>query len=277
MENSLYEGVLLFTIFSVMGWICESIWCSIGEGKVVNRGFLSGPYCPIYGFGGLLILAICLPLQAWPPLVFVMALVSASILEYFTGWLLETLFHTRWWDYSKRFLNIKGRVCLRNSVLFGLMGIAVTYFVYPPLSRLLGDIPLAVQRGLSIGIALVFAADLTHTVVVLTGLQKRLRGLHEAIHELERYNEAYSWFDLKDLDGSIERLRAICEADSGNGTAAAILERLDALTKRNVTSARLLRAFPGSTHKDLPEELNALRDAWRKRIAARRDKDAGAE
>lgn len=274
MQGSVYEAVLLFTLLSVMGWICESIWCSVGEKKIVNRGFLSGPYCPIYGFGGLLILAICLPVQAYPVLVFLMAMVAASALEYFTGWLLETLFHTRWWDYSKRFLNIKGRVCLRNSILFGLMGLAVTYFVFPPLGRAIGDIPLAVQQALSAGIVVIFGLDLSHTLVVLSGLQKRLHALRDAVHELEQYNEAYSWFDIKDLQGSTERLRAICLADSDNETAAAILKRLDALTERHASTARLFKAFPSITHKDMPAELNALRDTWRERLATlRKDKE----
>ncbi|MDR0286797.1 MAG: putative ABC transporter permease, partial [Clostridiales bacterium] len=107
--------VLYFAIYSILGWIIESAYCSIFAHKPINRGFLSGPWCPVYGFGALLILLFTGPFKQNPFLVFAISLLSTSILEYFTGWLLETLFKTRWWDYSKHKFNIKGRVCLQNT------------------------------------------------------------------------------------------------------------------------------------------------------------------
>ena len=91
---------LWLMIYSIIGWVYESTICSIGHRKLINRGFLNGPYCPIYGTGAVLVL-----------LFFAGALVTCS-LEYLTSWLMEKLFHARWWDYSKRKFNIGGRVCL---------------------------------------------------------------------------------------------------------------------------------------------------------------------
>lgn len=270
MATNVYDLILYFTIYSVGGWICESIWCSVGTGKPVNRGFLNGPYCPIYGFGALLILLTCVPLKANPLLVFIVAMVAASVLEYFTGWLLETLFHQRWWDYSKRKFNLKGRVCLRNSILFGLMGIAVTYLLYPPVERLIQLLTSTQQRILALGCVVIFAVDLAHTLFTLLGLKKRLKALRSYAEELGRLNEEHSWFDARDLHGSIARLRTISAEDPSDSAARTILEKLDGLTTRRQQNMRLLKAFPNLSDKDFGAELQALRTRWQEEIDQRK-------
>ena len=262
--------ILYFSLYAIAGWVCESIWVSVGTRKVVNRGFLAGPYCPIYGFGALLILLTCVPLKAYPPLVFVVAMLAATVLEYFTGWLLETLFHTRWWDYSKRKFNLKGRICLRNALLFGLMGVAVTYLLDPLAEQLIGALSPGLQSALAWTMVAILAADLAHTLYTLLGLQRRLKTLRGYVQELARYNEEYSWLDLRDLHGSVERLRGVCEADAHNEAAQAILAKLDDLTARRKQSMRLLKAFPTLAHKDLGAELVMLREKWTREIAERK-------
>lgn len=259
MQASMGELVLYFTLYSVLGWICESIWCSIGTRKLVNRGFLNGPYCPVYGFGALLILFVCMPVKAYPVLVFVMAMVAASLLEYFTGWLLETLFHTRWWDYSHRKFNIRGRVCLRNTLLFGLLGLFATYIMHPPVERFVHSIPLTTQRIAIAVILCIFAIDLAHTLFTLAGLRKRLQALHGEVSTLVQYNERYSWLNPVDLHGSIEALRAICAQDKDDENAQAILYRLDELVSRKNAASRIIKAFPSLRHKDLAEELRTIK------------------
>lgn len=261
--------ILYFALYSIIGWVCESIWVSVGTRKLVNRGFLKGPYCPIYGIGALLILETCVPLKQYPPLVFLVAMLAASVLEYFTGWLLETLFHTRWWDYSKRRFNIKGRVCLRNAILFGLMGLVATYFADPIAERLIGDIPILWRRIVAAVFAAVFLADLVTTLISLLGLQKHLQELHATVQALQAYNEEYSWLDRKDLKGSAERLRAILEKKPLDAEQMALLGRMDALLKRRGGVARLLRAFPTQVRHDLHEELIALKDAWENELNKR--------
>lgn len=263
--------VLFFSAYSILGWICESVWCSIGTKKLVNRGFLNGPYCPVYGFGALLILLVCEPVQPYPPLVFLLAMLAASVLEYFTGWLLETLFHTKWWDYSHRKFQIKGRVCLRNSILFGLLGLALTYGINPLVERGIDSLTARTQMIAAIGMLLVFAVDLTHTVFTLIGLRGRLKALHNALQELAQLNSEHEWLDLRDIHGSVLRLRTLCEESPDDPQAQALLEKIDAHLKRT-SGRRLLRAFPNLADKEFGPELKALKEKWDQEIKVRKEK-----
>ncbi len=127
---------LLFWLFSIFGWILEVIVCSLYDKKLVNRGFFIGPYCPIYGFGALIMLLLT-PYQNHPFICFFMALVLCSILEYFTSFLMEKLFKIRWWDYSNDAFNINGRVCLRNAIAFGALGVIFTRYLNPFFSNII--------------------------------------------------------------------------------------------------------------------------------------------
>ena len=115
---------LWLMIYSIIGWGYESTICSIGQRKLINRGFLNGPYCPIYGTGAVLVLLVLGRIQNPVLLFFAGALVTCS-LEYLTSWLMEKLFHARWWDYSKRKFNIGGRVCLIGAVVFGAFSVVL--------------------------------------------------------------------------------------------------------------------------------------------------------
>ena len=122
--------IIYFCIYSVLGWICETIFCYILKEKG-KRGFLKGPYCPIYGVGAV---TICYSLIAFKEniiLVFLLSATIAVVLEYFTGYVLETVFNKKWWDYSDREYNVKGRICLGNTMLFGIMGVLAIYFIHP--------------------------------------------------------------------------------------------------------------------------------------------------
>lgn len=125
-----------------LGWVCEDLYCGIPAKKFINRGFFYGPYCPIYGVGALLVLYPLLFVKDYPILVFILGVIITSTLEYITSWVMEILFKTRWWDYSKRFMNINGRVCLLNSTLFGIMSIVVVYIIHPVIQDIVLDIPL---------------------------------------------------------------------------------------------------------------------------------------
>ena len=140
-EKGLYMWLsryfVYFIIFSCMGWIYESIYCTIRAKKWENRGFLYGPLCPIYGAGGVAITAIADFISAhtdatftwWQ--IFLVAFLGSIVLEYGTSWALEKLFHAYWWDYSSMPLNINGRVCFPYSVGFGVAGLIVVYFIAP--------------------------------------------------------------------------------------------------------------------------------------------------
>jgi len=122
---------LLFLIYSFMGWCVEVTYCSIETRKFVNRGFLLATYCPIYGCGAVLITLLLNRFVDLPILLFVMAVLLCGVLEYLTSYIMEKIFHLRWWDYSKNKFNINGRVCLNTLIPFGILGLIIMYLTNP--------------------------------------------------------------------------------------------------------------------------------------------------
>lgn len=122
---------MLFFIYAVLGWIIETTLVSIEKRKFVNRGFLIGPYCPIYGFGGLAITILLKNYTKDPIVLFLMAVIICGTLEYFTSYIMEKVFKARWWDYSTKKYNINGRICLETVVPFGILGCLVMYVLNP--------------------------------------------------------------------------------------------------------------------------------------------------
>lgn len=180
---------LLFLIYSAVGWLCESVYCSVPAHKFINRGFLNGPLCPIYGVGALLADALLTP-AAWSlPLLFLGGAIVTSVLEYFTGWLLETLFHAKWWDYSDKKWNLHGRVCLRNSILFGLMCVILLRVLHPLLLGLVLRIPDPALTVLCAVLAAAFLADLVFSVRGALQLRGKLEALQEILDELRERTE----------------------------------------------------------------------------------------
>lgn len=133
------EYVLFFFFYSIIGWISEVIYCYIKDKKFTNRGFLFGPVCPIYGTGALsmlITLSWCKDIRIGkiligPVLVFFIGVVVCDIVEYLTSFLMEKLFHARWWDYSKKKFNLHGRICLEHSCYWGIFSVLLIYLVHP--------------------------------------------------------------------------------------------------------------------------------------------------
>ena len=119
--NILYYAFVVFVIYSILGYVCEMIFCAIVDKKVVNRGFLCGPILPIYGVGAVFMLLALSRYKSDPLVVFVFGAIICSALEYFTSFVLEKIFHNMWWDYYDYKFNINGRICLLNSILFGML------------------------------------------------------------------------------------------------------------------------------------------------------------
>lgn len=132
---------LLFWTFSIIGWLMEVVVCSFSDKRLVNRGFLIGPYCPIYGFGSLIMLLL-LPYKDNLFVCFILALVLCTVLEYITSYIMEKLFKVRWWDYSSDSFNINGRVCLRNAIAFGALGVLFTRYLNPLYMNLISSLSL---------------------------------------------------------------------------------------------------------------------------------------
>ena len=150
---------LLFFIYSILGWTMEVIRVLIHEGKFVNRGFLIGPYCPIYGYGVLLLTFLLKKYQNDIVATFIFSILICGLLEYFTSYFMEKIFHARWWDYSKRKFNINGRICLETLIPFGIMGCAILYITNPVILNLLNKIPDLVLHIISIFLFVCYIID----------------------------------------------------------------------------------------------------------------------
>ena len=150
---------IIFIFYSICGWIIEVVNVSVMEKKIVDRGFLIGPYCPIYGVGGLYIYIFLNKYYNDPVALFFLTIVECAILEYFTSLIMEKIFKTRWWDYTDKKFNINGRICLENLVLFGIGGLFSVYLVIPYLTKFLDVIPINILNIIAIVLAIIFAID----------------------------------------------------------------------------------------------------------------------
>lgn len=169
--NEFLKIYILFWLFSIMGWVIEVFVCSIDEKKIVNRGFLIGPYCPIYGFGGVSMLLFS-PFKDYPAVVFILSLVVCSFIEYITSFLMEKLFHVRWWDYSNDSFNINGRVCLRNAIAFGSLGVICTTYLNPMFLNILGTFSTSCIYILASIIFIVTAFDIIISFNAMKNIKK---------------------------------------------------------------------------------------------------------
>lgn len=151
--------ILFFFTFSFIGWSWEVMLHLVTDGTFVNRGTMFGPWLPIYGFGGLLILIILKPFRSRPVVYFLVSMVLAGVLEYSTSWYLETFKGMKWWDYSGYFLNLDGRICLEGLIIFGLGGAAITYFIGPLLNYYYTKIKPQIAITLCTILILLFGAD----------------------------------------------------------------------------------------------------------------------
>lgn len=219
-----------FVLYSFVGWVCETIFCSIAAKKFINRGFLSGPFCPIYGTGAVLVILLFSRYHDDLLALFFLSIVVTSIVEYITSWLLETLFHLSLWDYSNKPFNLNGRICLRNSVLFGLMSVAMVEWIHPFVQRMLSNLP---QTALILAVVLLsvyFIADLVLTARALVQINR------EAGHR------------QTELEGLAEIRNEI-------------LQRRQQERRQKFQHRRVLKAFPTMTSKKYPhaiEEMKAL-------------------
>lgn len=158
---------LLFILYSFLGWIVEVINFLIQDKRFINRGFLIGPYCPIYGVGLLLIINFLKEYTHSYLIVFVMSMFICMTLEYFTSYIMEKLFNARWWDYSSKKFNINGRICLETTIPFGLGGMGIMYIVNPLFEKLLKLLSNNTLIILGIVFMIIFLTDLVISFITI--------------------------------------------------------------------------------------------------------------
>ena len=170
---------LLFIIYSFFGWLMEMVVCSTADKRIVNRGFLIGPYCPIYGCGCLLILSLLRRYENDPFTLFVMAVLVCSLLEYLTSYIMEKLFKARWWDYSNRRFNINGRICLDNLLVFGILGLFIYYLVNPFLVKLISFVPDVLIIVIAFILFVVYLVDTIISFKIISGFKNVAKSIRK--------------------------------------------------------------------------------------------------
>ncbi len=167
----LTEIFLLFIIYAFLGWIVEIINNVVVFKKFVNRGFLIGPYCPIYGVGGLIATIFLTKYKESIIVLFVMSMFLFALLEYFTSYLMEKLFKARWWDYTDYRFNINGRICLETLIPFGLLGCFAIYVVNPIIFSIFNMTNIVVLRIIALIIFIIFIIDFTLSLKIINSFK----------------------------------------------------------------------------------------------------------
>ena len=185
MPVSFYEIVWVFMIYAFLGWCTEVAYAALELKEFVNRGFLNGPVCPIYGCGVLVVLTLLEPLKQSFLLLFIGSFFLTSILEFFTGFLLEKIFHNQWWDYSDENFNICGYVCLKFSILWGLGCTLIVNVIHPNIDKFINILPKIPGTVLLALFSIVFLADLVITAGTILRFNKRLKLLDEAASKIK--------------------------------------------------------------------------------------------
>lgn len=300
MAVSFTELVLYFFLYSFIGWVMETILCSILEKHFVNRGFLNGPICPIYGCGVLLILLCLTPVKEristlWLALlvVFVVGVVLASALEYVTSWLMEKLFHARWWDYSTHKFNLNGRICLDTSLAWGVLSILLVYLIQPGLAALVGmlySLSAVLPPILAVLCGAAFVVDVVFSVKAAISLRELLEQLEKMGDLVKSIREGLELPSAADLELKLEaaydrflgrkkgwtaglRNKAEELRDLGREEVVVRLrQKMDELSEKRAdlmrqlkgSHRRLLRAFPTMKRSGGSRLLDELRESLRR-------------
>lgn len=265
--NNFWILFLVFTIYSFLGWLTESIFCSIPVGKFINRGFLTGPFCPVYGVGGVLVVSVLTPFEHNLIALYVAGVIITSLLEYVTGFALEKTFHTTYWDYSNHRFNLRGRICLQNSLLFGVMCVVGMLFIHPALMHLLGLIPQAVLPLIAIAFLIYFTLDTTITVHAILQLNGKLAELQQVMDEIREKASTATTEKIESLQAAFgnlfdEETRAYLKTlyDKKDNIEAGI----------KFYQRRMIDAFPTMKSIRNNESLQRLKEAVQNRTTNRK-------
>lgn len=273
------QMIWIVLVYSVLGWCTEVAYAALHRGCFVNRGFLNGPVCPIYGFGMLIVLLVLEPVKENLALLFFGSALFCSALEFVVGWALEKLFHDKWWDYSDCPFNLRGYVCLEFSVIWGVACVLAVDVVHPLILRAILAIPAPADLWLALVLAAVLITDMGLTLGALLKLPKHFRAIEEAEKALTAVSDTVgekliydpvAWgverqeaFDEKHpelagkrqeavrevLDKRTEINRSVKEKEDAGKAALrekrdALLLRLQGLAERSFVLRRIQRAFP---------------------------------
>ncbi|MEG2222210.1 MAG: hypothetical protein RRY95_05745 [Oscillospiraceae bacterium] len=268
---TLHQWLLFFFTYCFFGWIWESCFVSVRQGRWVNRGFLHGPMLPIYGFGAVIILLATIPVAASPALVFLCGMVAATLLEYGTGWAMERIFGVRYWDYSKNPLNLNGYICLGCSLGWGVFSLLLIRVIHPPIQQLLLQLPGWLVSPLVLVLTVVFTADTVQSCNAAMDLKKILAELAESNEDIRRVQKrlevvsAFAEEDLQQLRDSVAANRQRFE----EGVEERFAQRAQSLAARKLHRRELLTQTLARREEWKLEVLDSLSDqlaSYRQRL-----------
>ncbi|MGE4484853.1 MAG: hypothetical protein AB7C97_07060 [Oscillospiraceae bacterium] len=246
MNHTIYDYMMLFLIYSFLGWCCEVVYAAVNHGKFVNRGFLNGPICPIYGFGVIAVIFCLEPVSGSLVLLFIGSVLLTSTLEFVTGYILEKAFHDKWWDYSENPVNIKGYICLKFSLMWGFACVFVIRIIHPIIEGVVIKLPDILTYICLIVFGTVFTADVVITVIGVSRFPKRMKSILELERSLNFISEEIGMELTESVFSAKEKEKAVRKAI--NERAPELEQSLEKyrelLSRRDFVHKRLLNAFP---------------------------------
>ena len=245
MEYNFINILIYFITYSFLGWIMESTFRSICEKKLINTGFLKGPFCPIYGTGAIIMILFLKKFSNNLILLFFVSIIVFTIWEYIVGILLEKIFHTKYWDYSDNKFNFQGRICLMNSIFWGILGVVFIKYIHPFIENVVQKIDIRILTVIYSIIALGMLVDMIRSIIKVKNIQATLNKIDELNKEIrEKIKE------IKE-DGKADILENI------QNLIEQLKYRRDKLTLKLYKNVyRLKRAFPAINTKEIAEILN---------------------
>ena len=266
---SIYYSILCFFVYGFLGWCTEVIFAAFKQHRFVNRGFLNGPICPIYGVGVTLVIACLEAFQSNLLLLYISSVILVTVLEGVTGWAMDKLFHNKWWDYSKLPFNIGGYVCLLFSLIWGVACVFIVYFVHPLIHQVLSLIPHTAGIALIVILGIALLSDMivtTSAIVKFNQYLERLKYITDELHAIsnqigsELYQNVMHVLDMQ--ESSRQKLDGV-KLEVSEEIRMQIVElktRAQNLGEKIPKPARrLLKAFPKLESRNYKAQLELFR------------------
>lgn len=251
MKEILFDILTYFVIYSFLGWAMESTVRSVCEKKIINTGFLKGPFCPIYGFGATIIYLFLNSLGNKPIILFFVSVIVLTLWEYIVGVLLEKIFHTKYWDYSDQKFNLQGRVCLVNSICWGILGVAFVKYIHPFIQSCISKVDRTLLIYTITIFTIIFIVDMITSIIKIKNIKTTLEKVENLNKEIkERLKEIRNLNKEKDLEKikTTENIQQIVEKLKK--------KRNKIILQLYKNVYRLKKAFPAINTKEITEVLN---------------------
>lgn len=267
---SLYYIISWFFIYSFFGWVWESAYVSIKSRKLVNRGFVNGPLCTIYGAGAVTIYLILRPLRENLALLYLGGVVVATALEYITGWIMETVFYTRWWDYSDKKFNLHGYISLASSLLWGVFSVLLFKLLQPFVSWITSLYPQSVGEVILNVIMILYGVDFVISSHAAFGLSKTFEKAEEMLEDLASYMQFTRLYETREeIREKLESIRTAVRQkemiERMNAGREEFISRFEAVISENPLKE-------GSFYQEKKRELERRLDEFSKKYIELRQK-----